>query len=67
MAEAVVDPVQVLDQQVPVARRIAEQRPDFFSRLRVDGSPLGDRADFSSHCVPYYQPASKARFLTEVK
>ena len=35
MAVPVLDPVQVLDQEIPPARRIAEQRPDLVQGLRV--------------------------------
>ena len=39
-AEAILNPVQVLDQQIAAARLVAEQREHFFSRLRIDGAAL---------------------------
>jgi len=44
-AEAILNQVQKLDQQVTPARRIAEQRRHFFTRLRIDDAALGRRAD----------------------
>jgi hypothetical protein len=40
VAEPVLDLVQVLDQQVGLARLFAEQRLDFGQRLRIDAAPL---------------------------
>ena len=44
MAEAVLDPVQVLDQQVALARRDAEELLHLEQRLRVDAAALGRTA-----------------------
>ena len=42
LSVAVLDPVQVLDQQVAPARRIAEERPHFVERLRLGPSCPSD-------------------------
>jgi len=47
VAVAVVDLVQVLDQQVALARRLPQQRAHFIQGLRIDRPALGRRADFS--------------------
>src|SRR6267143_424003 len=67
VAVAVVDAVQVLDQQVAAAGSIAQQPPHVLEGLGVDRSALRRRPDFAFHGGPYYQPARDARFLTAVK
>jgi hypothetical protein len=57
MAEAVVDAVQVLDQQVAIARCIAKQRQDLFPCLGIYASALRNGTDFAFHREAYYQPA----------
>ena len=44
MAEAPLDKVQILDQELAVARRVSEQLPHFRKRFRLDLAPLGLRA-----------------------
>src|SRR6185436_6841767 len=66
-AVAVVDPVEVLDQEIALARRVAEERAHFRERLRVDDAALGSRADFPLHARAYYRPSARAVFLTAVK
>ena len=40
MAEAVLDLVQVFDQQIPLARFMSEQSLDFFQRAGIDAAAL---------------------------
>ena len=63
MPVAVVDLVQVLDQQVAPARRIAEQRLHFLQRLRIDGAALRNRADFAFHREAVLSGSGRAGFL----
>ena len=44
-AVAILNPVQVLDEQIAPARRIAEQREHVLPRLRIDAASLGRAAD----------------------
>ena len=44
MAEAVLDPVQVLDQQVALARRVAEELLHLEQPLGIDAAALGRTA-----------------------
>ena len=46
MPVAILDAMQVLDQQIAAARRVAEQRLHLGQRLRIDGAALrtGPRA-----------------------
>jgi hypothetical protein len=57
VAVAVVDAVKVLDQQIAPAGLVAKERLHFLQRFRIDGAPLGNRADFGSHRERYYRPA----------
>ena len=41
MPEPSLDAVQILDQKLPVARRVSEQLPHFRERFRLDLAPLG--------------------------
>ena len=44
-AEPILNQVQVLDEEITAARRVAEQRRDLSCRLRFDGPTLGRGAD----------------------
>ncbi len=57
VAVAVVDAVQVLDQQVAAAGGVAQQPPHVLEGLGVDRSALRAGADFAFHGALYYQPA----------
>ena len=66
MPEAVLQAVQVLDQQVAAPRRRAEQGPDFLQRLRLYAAALRGAACFL-HDAQHY-PAARGRVvLTAVK
>src|SRR6185503_16078837 len=66
---AVVDLVEVLDQQVALARFRPKQRAYFLQSPGIDDPALRRRADFSFafHRCPYYRAAGAGRFLTAVK
>lgn len=44
-AEPILNQVEVLDEEITAARRVAEQRRDLLSRLRFDGPTPGRCAD----------------------
>ena len=44
-AAGILDPVQVLDQERPLAGRVAEQHPDVGERVRIDGAALRPSLD----------------------
>jgi hypothetical protein len=68
MAVAVVDPVQVLEEQVAAARLVREQRLDFLQRLGIDRAAFRPRAHLRRPYHGEYYPAVPApRFLTAVK
>jgi hypothetical protein len=67
VAVVVVQAVQVLDQQVAAAGRIAEQAPYLLQRLGVDRPAFGNRPGFRFHADRYYRAAALAGFLTAVK
>ena len=50
-AVAVLDLVQVLDQQIAAAWRIAEQRAHLLARRRVNAPPLRRRADLPARVL----------------
>src|SRR5207249_2608498 len=56
VAVAVVDAVQVLDQQVAAAGGVAQQPPHVLEDLRVGRSALRPRADFAFHADPIISP-----------
>src|SRR6266850_2074948 len=66
MAETVVDAVQVLDQQIAPARRVAEELPHFGEGPGVDRPALRNRPDPGFHGDTYYRPAATRDFLTAV-
>ena len=50
-AVAVLDPVQVFDEEIAPARCVAEERPDVFARLRIDATPFRGAADALAACL----------------
>ena len=42
-AEAILNPVQMLDQQIPATRGIAEKREHLLARLRIDAAAFRGR------------------------
>ena len=66
MPVAVVDLVEVFDQQVALAGFVAQQRLHLGQCLGVDGAAFGDRAGFS-HAKSYYRSMGQRVFLTAVK
>ena len=64
-AEAILNPVQMLDQQIPSTRGIAEKREHLLARLRIDATSFRSRASALERLLvsrhrPYSMPIAAA-------
>jgi hypothetical protein len=67
MRVSILQPVQVLDQQIAPARLVPQQRANFFQRSRLYRAPFGLRTYLASRhlriassCCGYYPAAAAA-------